>query len=245
MYFDTVTLQRASNTEASTHTLVLSHPLSRTFTPSAPCCWRFSSVLLSLLLLCAPAFYPSQYSRTEPSNSFVYLPSCCPVGCSVDSCTCSTKAHRLSQPRSPQHPVYYRVPASCSSPLHRLLSLDRSASVLSDASQPWGASKWRGDRWKEQHQNESLRTRESSNIICCPCVCFLFRAEYQQQDGGGETSASLDYICFIHVVDSHVILVHLHWSMANCCLGKGQAGLQSYYPHPPLHPQTFVLFYGC
>lgn len=144
MYFNIVTLQRVSNTEASTHTLILSHPLSHTFTQSAPYCWRFSPVLLSLLLLCAPAFYPSQCSRTKPSNSFVYLPSCCPVGCSVDSCSCSTKAHRLSQQRSPQPPVYYRVPASCYSPLHRLWSLDRSASVLGDASQPWGASKRRG-----------------------------------------------------------------------------------------------------
>lgn len=59
----------------------------------------------SHLLLCAPAFYPSQCSHTKPSNSSVYLPSCCPVGCSVDSCSCSTKAHRLSQPCSPQPPV--------------------------------------------------------------------------------------------------------------------------------------------
>lgn len=95
-----------------------------------------------------------------------------------------------------------------------------------------------GDRWKEEQQNESQRTRE---IICCPCVSFLFGAEYQWQDGGGGAAASLDYICFIHVVDSHVIL---HWSMANCSLGKGHAALQS-RPHPPLHPRTVLLFCGC
>lgn len=34
--------------------------------------------------------------------------------------------------------------------------------------------------------------------------------------GEGVATASLDYICFIHVVDSHVISVHVHWSKANC-----------------------------
>lgn len=96
-----------------------------------------------------------------------------------------------------------------------------------------------GDRWKEEQQNESRRSRETGNIICCPCVSFLFGAEYQLQDGGGVggvgAAASLDYICFIHVVDSHVILVHLHWSMANCCLGKGQAA-----PPPPSSATTDV-----
>lgn len=133
-------------TEASSHTLSLSH------TPVTDI-HSVSTMLLKVLprppftshlLLCAPAFYPSQCSRTKPSNSSVYLPSCCPVGCSVDSCSCSTKACRLSQPCSPQPPVYNGVRASCSSPLHRLLSLDRSTSVLSDASQPRGASKRRG-----------------------------------------------------------------------------------------------------
>lgn len=144
----------------------------------------------SHLLLCAPAFYPSQCSCTKPSNSSVYLPSCCPVGCSVDSCSCSTKAHRLSQPRSSLPPVYNGVRASCSSPLLRLLSLDRSTSVLGDASQPRGASKRRGDRRKEEEQQESPRprererTQEISNIICCPCVSFLLRAEDQQPAGG-------------------------------------------------------------
>lgn len=83
---------------------------------------------------------------------------------------------------------YNGVRASCSSPLHRLLSLDRSTSVLSDASQPRGASKWRGDRWKEQQQqqqHERERTQEIGVlIICCPCVSFFLRAENQQQDGG-------------------------------------------------------------
>lgn len=42
-----------------------------------------------------------------------------------------------------------------------------------------------GNRWKEEQQNESRRTGEISNIICCACVSFLSGAEYQRQDGGG------------------------------------------------------------
>lgn len=64
----------------------------------------------SHLLLCALAFYPSQCSRTKPSNSSVYLPSCCPVGCSVDSCSCSTKAQRLFTTLQPPASIMACVP---------------------------------------------------------------------------------------------------------------------------------------
>lgn len=181
-------------TEASSHTLSLSHPPSQTFTPSAPCCWSFSPDLLSLPICSSVPllFYPSQCSRMKPSNSSVYLPSCCPVGCSVDSCSCSTKACRLSQSCSPQPPVYNGVRAPCSSPLHRLLSLDRSTSVLSDASQPRGASKRRGDRWKEEQQHESLRPRErerkrrrSAALFTAPVCLFTSELKINSKMGGG------------------------------------------------------------
>lgn len=81
-----------------------------------------------------------------------------------------------------------------------------------------------GERWKEEQQNESPGSRERSATSFAAPVCLSspeLSISGKMEVGGA--AASLDYICFIHVVGSHVILVHLHWSMASCCLGKGQA----------------------
>lgn len=80
----------------------------------------------------------------------------------------------------------------------------------------------------EDPEREGERDADQGRYLL-PLFVLLPRAGNQQQDwggGGGDSgggdgggvggAASLDYICFIHVVDSHVISVHVHWSMASC-----------------------------
>lgn len=105
-------------------------PAVNTLSPSS------SSVSVALCSHCS--------SRVELHNFFVYPASCCPVGCKVSLvlvvCTHTHTVTHTQPHKCVRRPsVYYLVSASsASSPPAPPLSLDSSAAVLSQASQPRG-----------------------------------------------------------------------------------------------------------
>ncbi|TNM85808.1 hypothetical protein fugu_008079 [Takifugu bimaculatus] len=80
-------------------------------------------------------------------------------------------------------------------------------------------------------RSSRMRVEEPERSFAAPVCLFSLELSISGKMEVGGAAASLDYICFIHVVDSHVILVRLHWSMANCCLGKGHCSAAE--PPPP------------
>lgn len=157
-------------------------------------------------------------------NFSVYLASCCPVGSNVTVVLAlQTHIHTNMQPSFSFLARFCLLLFSFALPW----SLDSSASVLSQASQPQGPSELKG-RWvkggetERQSESKRKRRREWKIRTLFAVLVLLFSSEQNssRERRRGGSGANLYYICFIHVVDTRVISVYDHWTVADCSVWK-------------------------
>lgn len=109
----------------------------------------------------------------------------------------------------------------------------------------WMKGRWvKGGEGKtiwERGEEESVRWRAVASFAVLELLSsffFFFSEQICSSERGawrGGSTANLYYICFIHVVDSRVISVYDHWTMADCSVWE--KGKQ----HPPVNPHHSIL----
>lgn len=183
-------------------------------------------------------------------NFCVYLASCCPVGWNVTVVLAPpthTDSHKHTY--TSMQPSFSFLAYFCLSLFSFALpwSLDSSASVLSQASQPQGLN-WMKGRWvkggETERQSECKRKRRREEQHHLPSLGFILLGEWSSSRKRGGSGANLYYICFIHVVDTRVISVYDHWTVADCSVWKRPCSAVQPSKSTPtpsiLHPQSFV-----
>ena len=153
------------------------------------------------------------------------------LGPQTHTCTDSHKRTALLQFLS----AFLASPATL--PLRWCWSLDSSAPVLSQASQPRGPKRMKG-RWvkegETERQSESKkREEECKRRRTTSFTVLLLSSEWRREGtrgGEGGSGANLYYICFIHVVDTRVISVYDQWTVADCNVWEKKGRVAPYSP---------------
>lgn len=150
-----------------------------------------------------------------------------------DSCTHPTNMHTHT------HACYSILACFCRRPLFSFAppwSLDSSASVLSQASQPQGPTEWRGDGRKEEKQKDRRRERKDRTTSFAASFSSDGAAAAEGEERGGSGANLITSVLFMLLTRMwYQCTTTGPWQTA--VSGKGHAAPP---PSPLLHPQSFV-----
>lgn len=231
----------------------LKRPSSQHLVPEV----QLGPAFTSDLLLCVSVLsvYPSQSSSpccTKLHNSSVYLASCCPVGWNV-TVVLAPQTH-INTHTHKHAALFWFLSSVCLllfSLCTLLWSLDSSASVLSQPSQPQG-TEWIKGRWvkggETERQFESIKRerRRGWGRTSLSAVVALFSSSEQSgrvrgKEGRerGQSLLHLFYSCCWHTCDISV------WPLEHGrlqCLEKGKWHCTApwIYP-PPTNPSPTII----